>query len=80
MSWYGPPLRSGVEHLVCPCNTISDFPQPCPYHAPNWRPQPYVATTNTLSPLIPQGLSDEDIERIAERVAEKLRPKRKRKR
>lgn len=21
-----------TQWLVCPCNTISDFPSPCPYH------------------------------------------------
>jgi hypothetical protein len=23
-----------VQHLVCPCNQVSDFPQRCPYHTP----------------------------------------------
>lgn len=42
------------------------------------QPWPYTYTTNTLAPL-PHRISDEDVERIAKRVAELVKPNRKRK-
>lgn len=41
-------------------------------------PQPQTYTTTTLLPLV-QRLSDEDVERVARRVVELLKPPRKRK-
>lgn len=61
---------------------LGTIPPPmCPMHAGGqWVPQTYPTTTTTTLKWPPEpGLSDADIERIAERVAEKLRPKRKRK-
>ena len=64
----GPWDTSRVWGIVCPCNTLSDFPQPCPYHSPaepTWVP---AAFTFTPLPAEPQRLSDEDVERIAEKL------------
>lgn len=66
-----------VWGIVCPCNTISDYPQPCPYHhntagAP-WLPVQQWHGTTTTGFLSPQHLSDEDVERIAQRVVELLK-------
>ncbi len=70
---------SNVEHLACPCTMtwIGDvLPDPCPYHphvsAGQWRPWPMG--DYPLSPLqVEPVLSDEDVDRIARRVAELLR-------
>ena len=68
------------QWLVCPCNTISDFPQQCPYHSPSAIKTIWGSgyTTTTLAPIVYR-LSDDDVERIAKRVAELVKPKRKRK-
>jgi hypothetical protein len=65
--------------IVCPCNTINDFPVRCPYHSPDPGPiEPQTYTTTDLK-LIPgwvhtaPPLSDDDVDRIADRVVEKLK-------
>lgn len=68
------PVR--VEHVVCPCNTPGDFPQPCGIHQP-WLP---LASGVHIQPAYPPRLSDDDIERIAQRVAALLKPKARKRR
>ena len=66
------------DNIVCPCNTISDFPQVCPYHSRTTLRYTYPATTTTFQwPPAEPRISDEDVERIAQRVAALLKPKRK---
>lgn len=68
------------------CVTIIDpfWPQPwpdvvpCPYPQPvPVAPQPQTFTTTSAWLTMPQRLADEDVERIAQRVAELLKPKRR---
>ena len=40
------PEETKVEHLVCPCNSISDFPQKCPYHDKDYKSMPRVITSD----------------------------------
>lgn len=44
------PTGGGPEWIVCPCNTVSDFPQVCPYHFRWWGQQPYGAWPYGMPP------------------------------
>ena len=63
----------GLDMIVCPCNQWSDFPQQCPIHS---APAPYWQNTQTWTSANwtpPQRLSDDDVDRIAAKVAEQLK-------
>lgn len=72
-----------VQHLSCPCNQVwigDVLPDPCPYHpfrpsGFDFKPWPMAPTKWQWNPLqLETILSDEDVERIAKRVAELLKP------
>lgn len=71
-----------VEHLVCPCNTISDFRPPCgihlatPYQWPETVPvgDPFPSECESssafrLGHVEPIRLTDAEVDRIARRLA-----------
>lgn len=62
---------------TCPTAWWGTVPPYCPLHNPGTGWVPSTVTTGELR-IVPQRLFDEDVERIAVRVAELLKPKRKR--
>lgn len=63
-----PPMR--VEHLVCPCNTWSDFPQPCGHHQPQYAQYPQNVWSSTDRIV----LSAEDHDRVLAMLDEGSNP------
>lgn len=56
MAYHGDPrdftLTPTVQHIICPCNTIGDFPQRCPYHAPATTFTPWTPAPDTTRPNV----------------------------
>jgi hypothetical protein len=61
---------------ICESPWFGIVPPYCPIHNPGYVSYPSTYTNTTLT--TPPRLTDEEIERIAERVAAKLRSKRRR--
>ena len=43
------PEQCKDEQLVCPCNTISDFPTRCPYHDREFYQSTIITSDNTAN-------------------------------